>query len=99
MKHMTGLYDNMKPTFKDMLTLLGMVVGFAVSWGMLKAEVSAQTKDLLELKDIPAVVSAIRADQISQGREIAESRKDIRELRRLLMQGLIPFDPVSPPGQ
>ncbi len=66
---------------KDVLTILGFLVSFAVSWGMLKSEVNAQTKDLLELKDMPSVISAIRADQINQSREISEIRKDVRELR------------------
>lgn len=73
-----------KLELKDILTLLGFLVSFAVSWGMIQQKVNAQDKDLLELRGVPADIAAIRADQAAQLRESAEIRKDVRELREAI---------------
>ena len=76
--------NNLRLNLKDVLYLLGIVIGGAVSWGAVTQRLSAQERALEELKPVSAQYQVIsgRIDAIDQ--RTVEIWKDVREIREQL---------------
>lgn len=78
----------------DILVLLFSVIGLAVSYGKLSADLAAVTREVRELqgRDITpgarSEISALRVQDASQTQQIADVRLELREQRREMIERL-----------